>query len=1342
MTATLSGLLGRGRGLRVACALLVVASFIATARGDLADWAAQCAVRRPEVPERTVPSAEQALRANGGAFDEEREIAAEHLPFALPDGASWSWLTKSERETLAECAFSAADGSSHRFAVYGQDGCKQPYYWTGAGYAAQNPSAGEVVSAITNFLSAKIGAASAAMRLAEGVLCADEHCIREGGIVVKPPFKRFRFVFLDDRPGANWEHPCRYVFLSEDLSSFAVSYRGRAPSLIGADGARIPLRATGARQKRESLDAVKARVYNAANAMQPKALTYKGDVSHSYFLIIVGGADVYQNGIRFWADAAMFYSTLRRQYNVPKQNILVCISDGTSYLPDANLGDDVDFYLVDSPRDLDGDGYEDVNGPANPVSVKAAFAAFEDTLTANDQLVVFISSHGAAIGTAGKSNHKAKASLYAENLYEPTYLTDAELQAYTKNIACPVAFIIETCFSGGFIDDILATPRRMIATACNHYEVSYGRGGGGTWGTSAYGWPLPGSTSAYNHWAVQMNGAFRGAYPLAYTPDGTSRCAYPWESGLACHADVNGDGLVSMREASNYARKNDTAADELYGDPEHPQYAESTGGLGLQFYLLKQSGSGPDVKKPDFGWNDSITGWNDYCRLSAGRCNLGGWGRGEAVFYLAVKEPATDTGYDYFALWSGTTPASISISGLPSGLSWNKSTWKTDGMLKLSGAPSAQGLYTATVTVKNQNGYTAVEYYRFAVGSVDLPDTTMIDSFLGAYLPATVGDRIDPDQCVFLSKRREDDITGSDSYSFTTSLGGLPTGLKNTPKGTVVFQDDIYSCTDTSNTVFGVMAKAGKFTVKYTEKKVYNLTVSGKKSKINLSHSETKEAYVYPAAQACLEVVTGANGTVKGGGLYARGAAVKLVATAAKGYVFAGWYRNSTFSNPLRDDYGNPIRAASATYAANGTNERIYARFVKKDKSVDTVAFALPKPDSGEKSYDTSRYADKQTGVVTFPVPVDSLSAPTVKVKGLPAGLKYDAKSMRITGTPSKPGEYEVTLTAANVSGATQTATIVLKIPNLKCASYGGNDSYVFNVGVDSLIKPVSVVDTDSSKITWSVSQLPSGLKFAKKDIVDSKTRVVRYRAGSVYGVPKKACTNTVYFTATVKRYDAVTKKWSTTKEVATATFKVDGLRSWATGTFNGGDGNGGIVTLTVSGVGKISGKFVDADGASHNLSAPSFASYASSRYRATLAIAKSTETIGIELSDGIAGGVVNSTAFTAYQDNWKHEPLKTVGKSISGTTQAFSVKDNSGNDGVLTLKFAATGKVTVTGVFTTGVDRNGKAIAYTATGSSVLIPEGAAGGSSYCVYISLPPKSTRFSGYCARLSVAIEGRY
>jgi len=41
-------------------------------------------------------------------------------------------------------------------------------------------------------------------------------------------YGRAWFYFIDDAPGANWEHPCRYVFVDVDSRQF-VAIRGRTP---------------------------------------------------------------------------------------------------------------------------------------------------------------------------------------------------------------------------------------------------------------------------------------------------------------------------------------------------------------------------------------------------------------------------------------------------------------------------------------------------------------------------------------------------------------------------------------------------------------------------------------------------------------------------------------------------------------------------------------------------------------------------------------------------------------------------------------------------------------------------------------------------------------------------------------------------------------------------------------------------------------------------------------------------------------------------------------------------------------------------------------------------------
>ena len=61
----------------------------------------------------------------------------------------------------------------------------------------------------------------------------------------------------------------------------------------------------------------------------------------------------------------------------------------------------------------------------------------------------------------------------------------------------------------------------------------------------------------------------------------------------------------------------------------------------------------------------------------------------------------------------------------------------------------------------------------------------------------------------------------------------------------------------------------------------------------------------------------------------------------------------------------------------------------------------------------------------------------TVKVAGLPTGLKYDAKTGTITGVPTKAGTFTVTFTASKKGEANQVATITLKTEALPLWAQG-----------------------------------------------------------------------------------------------------------------------------------------------------------------------------------------------------------------------------------------------------------------------------------------------------------------
>ncbi|MBQ3806642.1 MAG: leucine-rich repeat protein, partial [Kiritimatiellae bacterium] len=160
---------------------------------------------------------------------------------------------------------------------------------------------------------------------------------------------------------------------------------------------------------------------------------------------------------------------------------------------------------------------------------------------------------------------------------------------------------------------------------------------------------------------------------------------------------------------------------------------------------------------------------------------------------------------------------------------------------------------------------------------------------------------------------------------------------------------------------------------------------------------------------------------------------------------------------------------------------------------------------------------------------VESYSEPKLTIKGLPAGLKFDAKTMVISGKATQPGVYNVTVSVTNATVKQPVvATFELVVPNL-------TDGLIL---VDDLYGPyipgVSYTTNLTAAAGCTVSGLPAGLKWTAKDT-------------TVSGAPTKPGSYTVTFTKTVDRV----------KHVATATFVVAAFPK---------------LTINVDGAGKVTG--------------------------------------------------------------------------------------------------------------------------------------------------------------------------
>jgi hypothetical protein len=332
------------------------------------------------------------------------------------------------------------------------------------------------------------------------------------------------FVFVDLLPGANYEHPCAYVFVDQttgELQRFdAMTPPRQLTRLIEITQGRDNPPAG------SSEDAI-AR-YRERLAQLPKPLP--GTRGQAYAFIISGGADSGNNHIRYWNDCAFIYSTLTGYYGYADNNIRVCISDGTNPAVDRSDG-------TNSPADLDGDGDPDIEFPATLTYIDQVFDQLALTLTSSDQLFIFTTDHG---------GQESGYDCYL-NLWNWEELRDDQMAAFIAAMPCQtIVCTFEQCFSGGMVDD-LQGDGRIIATAANWNE---------------YSWAMP-PNYVYDEFVYYW----------------TSAVAFETPSGTPVNADTNSDGLISMHEAFIYAQTHDTA-------DETPQYSSTPVNLGDIINLL------------------------------------------------------------------------------------------------------------------------------------------------------------------------------------------------------------------------------------------------------------------------------------------------------------------------------------------------------------------------------------------------------------------------------------------------------------------------------------------------------------------------------------------------------------------------------------------------------------------------------------------------------------------------------------------------------------------------------------------------------------------------------------
>ena len=205
-------------------------------------------------------------------------------------------------------------------------------------------------------------------------------------------------------------------------------------------------------------------------------------------------------------------------------------------------------------------------------------------------------------------------------------------------------------------------------------------------------------------------------------------------------------------------------------------------------------------------------------------------------------------------------------------------------------------------------------------------------------------------------------------------------------------------------------------------------------------------------------------GTVSGSGTYDEGTKVTIQASAKSGYGFAGWYTDNACTKALNPK-GYDNRKPAVKVVMPSKNTAIYAKFITKAE--DKTALKVT---SATKELATTPVTVTAYDRLSLQLGVKSATLLSFSSKTVPAGLTLETRAGAITGNPSVPGSYTMSVTVKTAAGNSTTLKVKIKVvvPNWAKGTFWG---YVFPEGLSkpggTLTFKVGSTGGISGKVTY-----------------------------------------------------------------------------------------------------------------------------------------------------------------------------------------------------------------------------------------------------------------------------------